>query len=219
MFIGLMENYGRVEELQTKAENSSGKLMEASEKKANSLEGQLNKLQNAWYNLYETMLNSGLAKGGVSILTKVINAIAESLNKLLIILPTVVVAWKTFTLALKGYTIFDGIELGIMGAKDALLKLTTNLGLATTAASGATVAMSALQAVCAGLVVGGVAVGIGFLVNKLKETKEQMEGVGDNLQELKDNLSQIDGVRDLVESYKNANLELTILQEGTDEYI
>ena len=80
-FIGLMENYSRVEELQTKAENSSGKLMEASEKKANSLEGQLNKLQNAWYNLYETMLNSGLAKGGVSILTKVINAIAESLNK------------------------------------------------------------------------------------------------------------------------------------------
>ena len=78
MFIGLMENYGRVEELQRKAENSSGALMEASEKKANSLEGQLNKLQNAWYRLYEAMLGSGVAKGGVQ---AIFGAMADPLKQ------------------------------------------------------------------------------------------------------------------------------------------
>ena len=130
-FIGLMENYSRVEELQTKAENSSGQLMEASEKKAESLEGKLNQLQNAWYRLYEAMLNSGTAKGGVEVITKGINGLAKAVENLHIILPAVTASALVFKAAINGWTVVDQIRWIGMLAKETLTLLISKLGLAT----------------------------------------------------------------------------------------
>ena len=217
-FIGLMENYGRVEELQTKAENSSGKLMEASEKKANSLEGQLNKLQNAWYRLYEAMLGSGVAKGGVQAITAGINGLAKAMENLHIILPAVATSALVFRAAINGWTIVDQIKWIGMLAKETLTLLIGKLGLATAAANGLNLAMLGLKTLGIGAVVGLGIYAITNLIKKNKEAQESFENLSGSVETLKGELEELDARDTTLANYANAKKELDSMVEGTEEY-
>ena len=218
MFIGLMENYSRVEELQTKAENSSGKLMEASEKKANSLEGQLNKLQNAWARLYEAMINGSVAKGGVSALTKTINLLAKGLENLHIILPAVTASALVFKAAINGWTVVDQIKWIGMLAKETLTLLISKLGLATAAANGLNLAMLGLKALGIGAIIGVGIYAITNLINKNREAQESFENLSGSVTTLKEELDGLESRETTLANYAQAKQDLQDMVAGTEEY-
>ena len=173
-FIGLMENYDRTMELQQIAENSSGKLMEASEKKAESLEGRLNKLQNAWTNLYQSMLNSDFTKGAISGLTDIINGVSK-VTKVIksTLIPTLTLAtaaWVAYKIAMieasGGFVTFGGMVAPLIGK---LTTLKTTLIATTQAILGSATAMTVLGGAVAGLAVFGIAYNYG------KKLQEQMD--------------------------------------------
>ena len=173
-FIGLMENYDRTMELQQIAENSSGKLMEASEKKAESLEGRLNKLQNAWTNLYQSMLNSDFTKGAISGLTDIINGVSK-VTKVIksTLIPTLTLAtaaWVAYKIAMieasGGFMTFGGMVAPLIGK---LTTLKTTLIATTQAILGSATAMTVLGGAVAGLAVFGIAYNYG------KKLQEQMD--------------------------------------------
>ena len=217
-FIGLMENYERVEQLQTKAENSSGKLMEASEKKANSLEGQLNKLQNAWARLYEAMINGSVAKGGVSALTKTINLLAKGLENLHIILPAVTASALVFKAAINGWTVVDQIKWIGMLAKETLTLLISKLGLATAAANGLNLAMLGLKALGIGAIIGVGIYAITNLINKNREAQESFENLSGSVTTLKEELDSLESRETTLANYAQAKQDLQDMVAGTEEY-
>lgn len=63
----LIQNWERVEAATKSASNSTGSAMKEQEKYADSLQGRLNSLQAMWQQLSNTFINSGLAKGAVTI--------------------------------------------------------------------------------------------------------------------------------------------------------
>ena len=217
-FIGLMENYERVEQLQTKAENSSGKLMEASEKKANSLEGQLNKLQNAWARLYEAMISGSVAKGGVSALTKTINLLAKGLENLHIILPAVTASALVFKAAINGWTVVDQIRWIGMLAKETLTLLISKLGLATAAANGLNLAMLGLKTLGIGAIVGVGIYAITNLINKNREAQESFENLSGSVETLRGELEELEGRDVTLANYAQAKQDLQDMVAGTEEY-
>ena len=172
--IGLMENYDRTMELQQIAENSSGQLMEASEKKAESLEGRLNKLQNAWTGLYQSMLNSDFTKGAISGLTDIINGVSK-VTKVIksTLIPTLTLAtaaWVAYKIAMieasGGFVTFGGMVAPLIGK---LTTLKTTLIATTQAILGSATAMTVLGGAVAGLAVFGIAYNYG------KKLQEQMD--------------------------------------------
>ena len=217
-FIGLMENYERTMQLQQLAEDSSGKLMEASEKKANSLEGKLNQLQNAWYRLYEAMLNSGTAKGGVEVITKGINGLAKAVENLQIILPAVTASALVFKAAINGWTIVDQIKWIGMLAGQALTGLISKLGLATAAANGLNLAMLGLKTLGIGAIIGVGIYAITNLIKKNREAQESFENLSGSVETLRGELEELDARDTTLANYANAKKELDGLVEGTEEY-
>ena len=82
-FIAMMSDYGRTQDLVTKANTSAGASNEQFEKTMESLEAKLEKLKNAWHEFTMGILNSSIVKAGVDILTKfleVINKITQGLG-------------------------------------------------------------------------------------------------------------------------------------------
>ena len=82
-FIAMMSDYGRTQELVSKANTSAGASNEQFEKTMDSLEAKLEKLKNAWHEFTMGILNSDLVKAGVDILTKffeIINKITHGLG-------------------------------------------------------------------------------------------------------------------------------------------
>ena len=172
MFIGLMENYDRTMELQKLAEDSSGQLMEASEKKANSLEGQLNKLQNAWANLYQSMLNSDFTKGAVSGLTDLVNGISKVTK---VIKPVLIPALGAATGAMVAFNIAtQGFSGSIAGQFiDKIYNMGTSLKALAVSLGTTKLAMIGLAGI-----IGGVALAaISHFIQKGQEKKEMLEGM------------------------------------------
>lgn len=224
-FIGMMDNYKRVEELAKTAKNSTGALMEASDKQAKSLEGRLNTLQNAWTRLYEAMINSGTAKGAVSGLTGAVNLLAKGMENLHIILPAVVTSVIAFKSAMYGASVgeFAGhiIDLG----RKHLVSLYQKLLTATGAVNGLALAMTALKAVGIGVFVGGLVWAVSKYIQKVQEAKITTEDLEDGItnvtaiyERLVESLDNADKAMVNVQSLEEANKELQKLEEGTKEY-
>ena len=177
-FIGLMENYTRTMELQQLAESSSGQLMEASEKKAQSLEGRLNVLQNSWNKLYEAMLNSSAMKSWIDFGTDSLNVIAklvEAMNGKWIPAITGAIGYMiTFRKVLSGVSWTEFIGNCIVSAG----KL---LGLKASA-DAATVSVTLLKAGLKGLVVGGIIATIAAIAMSFKSLDERTEKATESLE-------------------------------------
>ena len=78
-FIAMMSNYDRTMELVSAANNSAGASQEQFDKTMESLEAKLQQLQNAWNQFTMGIANSDAIKGGIDMLTKLL----ETVNKLM----------------------------------------------------------------------------------------------------------------------------------------
>ena len=223
--VGLLDNYSRVLELEEIAQNSSGALMEASEKQANSLEGRLNTLTNAWTSLYETMINSGTAKAGVSALATVINALAVAMKNLHVTLPVATTALIAFKAAMNGWTIADQVQWIGMLAKETLGNLITKLTAATGATNLFSLALAGLKSVGIGAIVGVAIWGITSYISKAKEaittTEDLQDAIGNSykrMEQLQDASDKNSTTLFAIGDIERANQELQNLTVGTDEY-
>ena len=79
-FIAMMSNYDRTMELVTAANNSSGASQEQFNKTLDSLEAKMANLKNAWNEFVMDIVNSDLVKGGIDILTDLLNVINKITN-------------------------------------------------------------------------------------------------------------------------------------------
>lgn len=77
-FIAMMSNYDRTMELVTAANNSAGASQEQFDKTLDSMEAKLQKLKNAWAEFTMGIANNEILKGGIDLLTKLL----ETVNKL-----------------------------------------------------------------------------------------------------------------------------------------
>lgn len=74
-FLAMMSNYARTQELVDKAYNAEGAGQAQYEKTLESMETALNRLKNAWDQFAMGILNSDLAKGGITILTELLQGV------------------------------------------------------------------------------------------------------------------------------------------------
>ena len=215
MFIGLMENYDRTMELQQLAEDSSGQLMEASEKKANSLEGQLNKLQNAWANLYQSMLNSDFTKGAVSGLADLVNGISKVTK---VIKPVLIPALGAATGAMVAFNIAtQGFSGSIAGQFiDKIYTMGTSLKALAVSLGTTKLAMIGLAGI-----IGGVALAaISHFIQKGQEKKEMLEGMTqaiDDYNEASERTTEVDVALDEYEKLHQELRDMNTTEERRQE--
>ena len=215
MFIGLMENYDRTMELQQLAEDSSGQLMEASEKKANSLEGQLNKLQNAWANLYQSMLNSDFTKGAVSGLADLVNGISKVTK---VIKPVLIPALGAATGAMVAFNIAtQGFSGSIAGQFiDKIYTMGTSLKALAVSLGTTKLAMIGLAGI-----IGGVALAaISHFIQKGQEKKEMLEGMTqaiDDYNEASERTTEVDAALDEYEKLHQELRDMNTTEERRQE--
>jgi TP901 family phage tail tape measure protein len=81
-FIAMMSDYGRTQELVGEAQNSAGASSKQYEKTLDSLETKLTQLDNAWDTFATGIMDEGLLKKGIDILTKFMELVNNSTNKL-----------------------------------------------------------------------------------------------------------------------------------------
>ena len=214
-FIGLMENYERTMELQQLAEDSSGQLMEASEKKANSLEGQLNKLQNAWANLYQSMLNSDFTKGAVSGLADLVNGISKVTK---VIKPVLIPALGAATGAMVAFNIAtQGFSGSIAGQFiDKIYTMGTSLKALAVSLGTTKLAMIGLAGI-----IGGVALAaISHFIQKGQEKKEMLEGMTqaiDDYNEASERTTEVDAALDEYEKLHQELRDMNTTEERRQE--
>lgn len=76
-FIAMMSDYGRTQELVAAANDSAGASNQQFEKTMDSLDAKMNKLTNSWHEFTMGIFESDLLKGGVDILTKLVDILNE----------------------------------------------------------------------------------------------------------------------------------------------
>lgn len=201
-FIALMEDYDRVIELQQAASNSTGAMMEASQKQAESLEGVTNQLKNTMTEMYQGIISSDALKDAIKIangflqsLTKIVPIISSSLIPALASATAMFVA---FDLAVKGS---DGKIIGfgknVVKAVGKIKTLITQMGLWKTAMIGA-----------AGVLTGVLVFGIQHFIKKAKEKQEHIDGITDAMKQYKETAKEAESTDEKINDYKDLHDEL-----------
>lgn len=212
-FVGIMENYQRVLELQKQAENSQGAMMKASEIQAESLSGKLNTLTNSMTLFYESILTSDTAKGIVEFGTTAIDslrAVVDFMNgKWTASISGVIASLVAFEVAKRSITA-GGFIAWLKNAVKAVLGFEQGVRLAT-------IGTVALKSALTGIAIGGLVFGLTTLINHVKETKENIENLSETITELKGNLKESENNSKLIDDYKKAVELLKQLKEGTEE--
>lgn len=212
-FVGIMENYQRVIELQKQAENSQGAMMKASEIQAESLSGKLNTLTNSMTLFYETILTTDTAKSFVDFGATAIDslrAVVDFMNgKWTASISGVVASLVAFEVAKRSITA-GGFIAWLKNAVKAVLGFEQGVRLAT-------VGTVALKSALTGIAIGGLVFGLTTLINHVKETKENIENLSETITELKGNLKESENNSKLIDDYKKAVELLKQLKEGTEE--
>ena len=120
----MMNNYDRTLELVDAANNSAGASQAQFEKTTESLESKLNKLSNAWQEFTMTLANSGLIKGTVNALTKLITIV----NDILDLFPEGISSVVAFIGAIAGLKVSQKILRAILSTLTQLFTTTGKLG-------------------------------------------------------------------------------------------
>ena len=201
-FINIMENYNGILDLQGKAHENVGALMEASNKRAESLQGRIDVLKDSFNRLFATFMNSQGLKSGVTLLDdllQVIIKITEVMQgKWAFAIGAATTSLIAFNIALKGSdswvakfidNIYDmGVKLGT---------LATTLGTAKLALLGFVG------------ILGGVAVAaIAHFVKKGQEKKEMLEGMTQAIEEYNSAAERTTEVDTAISDYEKLHNEL-----------
>ena len=206
VFINLMENYDEIQNLQEKAHENVGALMEANAVRADSLENKLAVLKDTINRLFASFMNSEGLKSAIELLDGILNGVIKVVE------------------AMDGDMLPLFIALGgVIGALkiNSIVGLFTKLAGSMTTAAGATGTLTASVVSLKTVLLGGLAgvaitAAIAALVKwgqHVKEEKERIEGFSDAVAEYK-NAFVDDGdasVSNLVSKYEEINRKL---QEG-----
>jgi TP901 family phage tail tape measure protein len=120
----MMSNYDRTMELVTAANNSAGASQEQFDKTLDSMEAKLQKLKNAWNEFTMGLANNEILKGGIDLLTgllETINKLTDALSggsglgKSIVNFMTVIGALKGGKALLSGGFSFIGKSMGAPG--------------------------------------------------------------------------------------------------------
>lgn len=136
-FIAMMSNYDRTMELVTAANNSAGASQEQFDKTLESMEAKLQKLSNAWDEFAMGLANNEILKGGVDLLTGLLETInnlttamsgGSGLIKSVTSLVTIIGALKVGKSLLGGGLSWAGQKMGLGGTTETITKTTDDQG-------------------------------------------------------------------------------------------
>lgn len=203
VFINLMENYDAIQELQEKAHENVGALMEANAIRADSLENKLAVLKDTINRLFASFMNSEGLKSAIELLDGILNGVIKVVE------------------AMDGNMLPLFIALGgVIGALkiNSIIGLFTKLAGSMTTAAGATGTLTASVASLKTVLLGGLAgvaitAAIAGLVKwgqHVKEEKERIEGFSDAVADYKNAFTDEGdtSVSNLVSKYEEINRKL-----------
>ena len=200
----ILDNYDRIADLQKTAETSEGTLMEASQKKAESLEGALNRVKNTLGELYGVLLDSGTINDTLGTVDNLLKGLVEVLEfmdgKWLVTFAAATGALITFKAAMMGASVGQYLKfLGMLALE--------HIGL-TGAINATAVATTALKVAMGGFVVGAVVAGISALVSHFNQVQEKMENISEAAKQLQTDLEDLDTTDDLIKQFREVNEQL-----------
>ena len=209
-FISMMENYGRVIELQDEAMQSEGAMMEAISNQGDTLEQAIARLTNSFKEFYRSLLDSDGLMTVVNMITSLIQGFTK-LNDFLGggMLPTLGMVAGAFLALRIEMSAFTGQGL-IGGAITLFNQLGTALSSLAAKAGLARMAMGGLIGLIAGVAVAGVV----KLVKHFQETSYSAEKAQNSMKQMSEEMKNykdiIKGINE--EEVKIADLESSIEQ-------
>ena len=209
-FQAIMNNYESIAQLAQEANQADGELMEANQKRVESLDGKLNQLRTTVEKAYSSFLNSEAVIGAIEGIDNALQWMMEHSETVTALVIALGGAWM-------------GIKWGsIVNSLGSVIEQIILMGTESAVATGA---VAALQGAL--LALGGAAV-IGAIVlvcKKIQEIIPNADRAKQALNELTENYNAYDEAKtntktlaDDVQAYFDAQDALKTLTEGTEEY-
>ena len=196
-FQAIMQNYGEILDLQQEGLNANGDLMEANQKRVESLDGQMNILKDTVNQLYSSFMSSeGLIKG-----VQFTNELLQSFTSLENFMSSALFpAFATLAgcLTVKMYGDFMKFIAGVADGFKLLIGVIKGVETATIGLK------MALGGIGFGVVAGAIALVVGHFKN-LQDRMEQTDATATNLRE---NLAQTKTSQNLINDYERLNKKL-----------
>ena len=196
-FNAIMQNYQEILDLQEQGLNANGDLMEANQKRVESLDGQMNVLKDTVNQLYSSFMSSeGLIKG-----IQFTNELLQSFTSLENFMSSALFpAFATLAgcLSVKMYGDFKTFIAGTIDGFNLLIGVIKGVETATIGLK------MALGGIGFGLVAGAIALVVGHFKN-LQDRMEQTDATATNLRE---NLAQTKTSQKLIDDYERLNKKL-----------
>ena len=201
-FINIMENYNGILDLQGKAHENVGALMEASNKRAESLQGRIDVLKDSFNRLFATFMNSQGLKSGVTLLDdllQVIIKIAEVMQgKWAFAIGAATTSLIAFNIALKGS------DSWIAKFIDNIYDMGVKLGTLATTLGTAKLALLGFVGILGGVAVAAIA----HFVKKGQEKKEMLEGMTQAIEDYNSAAERTTEVDTAISDYEKLHNEL-----------
>lgn len=196
-FTAIMENYQGILDLQQQGLNANGELMEANQKRVESLDGQMNILKDTVNQLYSSFMSSEGLINAIKLATELLNSFT-SLEAFMSSALFPAFATLGAVLSVKAYYGFASFIGEIINA----------FGTLTGVIQGTTAATIGLKMALVGIGVGIVTGAIALIVNHFSEMNERMEQTDVTAQNLRNSLANIDSNEDLINKYEQLNKKL-----------
>lgn len=203
MFMNIMENYNGILELQGLAHENVGALMEASDKRAESLQGRIDVLTDSFNRLFSSFMNSEGLKGSITLLDGLLQGIIKVTEAMQ---GKWTFAIGAATTAMIAFNIATGNFSGSIAGKfiNKIYSMGTSLGALATSLGTAKLAMVGLAGV-----LGGVALAaISHFIKKGQEKKEMLEGMTQAIDEYNQKAERTTEVDQAISDYEKLHNEL-----------
>ena len=196
-FNAIMQNYQEILDLQEQGLNANGDLMEANQKRVESLDGQMNVLKDTVNQLYSSFMSSeGLIKG-----IQFTNELLQSFTSLENFMSSALFpAFATLAgcLSVKMYGDFKTFIAGTIDGFNLLIGVIKGVETATIGLK------MALGGIGFGLVAGAIA----LVVGHFKNLQDRMEQTNETATSLRENLAQTKTSQKLIDDYERLNKKL-----------
>lgn len=201
-FINIMENYNGILDLQGKAHENVGALMEASNKRAESLQGRIDVLKDSFNRLFATFMNSQGLKSGVTLLDDLLQVIIKITDfmqgKWAFAIGAATTSLIAFNIALKGS------DSWIAKFIDNIYDMGVKLGTLATTLGTAKLALLGFVGILGGVAVAAIA----HFVKKGQEKKQMLEGMTQAIQDYNEAAKTTTEVDTAISDYEKLHNEL-----------